>query len=67
MLDDLLDAIAVDEEIVLVSTPYSVVDGKVSINLQVALDEAGIAKHLDYPGPIRNLARTAFDIIVLFA
>lgn len=56
-----------DEDALLVSTPASAADGEVTVNLQVALNEAGVSRGEDCAGSIRNLARATFDIIIRFA
>ena len=50
----------------LVSTPATQPDGDVHIKLQVALNETSMAPFEDFAGAIRNLAGTAFEIIILF-
>jgi len=55
-----------NEEAVIVSTLSAVPDGKITVALQVALDEAGVPKGLDFTAAIRQLARLANEIIGLF-
>lgn len=56
-----------NEETVIVSSPATADDGDISVNLQVSLDEAGVAGHVDCTHPIREFARAATAIIDLFA
>ena len=58
--------VSLDEGAILISTPSTTPDGKVSINLHVSFDEAGISKSVDFTGPLSNFARLAHEIIDLF-
>lgn len=55
-----------DEKAVILSTPASTPDGKITVNFQIALNEAGVSGGVDCTHPIREFARLALDIIKLF-
>lgn len=55
-----------DEETVILSTPASTPDGQITVNFQIALNEAGVAGDVDCTHPIREFARAASAIIDRF-
>jgi hypothetical protein len=55
-----------DEKAVILSTPASTPDGEITVNFQIALNEADVTSSVDCTHPIREFASAAAEIIDLF-